>query len=196
MKKILLAVLLSATALSAANAAGTQTTTTTHYHSETNYKWNPFAADVTGLYVAGAAGVSMPTDKYDDNGAYAVSVGWQFHPLVRAEIEGGYRHLNADSRVQGQGNIYSVLLNGYWDIKNDTRFTPYLGAGAGWAYENQNAVGRTNDNNGSAFAYQGIAGVSYAIDGNWALTAQYNYIDTTNFDFSAHEVKGGVRYTF
>lgn len=194
MKKILLAVLLSATALSAAQAAGTQTTTTTHYHSETYYNWNPFADNVTGLYVAGQAGGTFPDDKYDDSGVYNLSVGWQFHPLIRAEIEGGYRNVDLDSVNGGQSNIYTVMLNGYWDIKNDTRFTPYLGAGAGWAYENSNSA--IGDSNSDAFAYQGIAGVSYAIDNNWALTAQYNYIDTTNFDYSAHEVKGGLRYTF
>lgn len=194
MKKILLAVLLSATALSAANAAGTQTTTTTHYHSETYYNWNPFADNVTGLYVAGQAGVTMPDTGYDNDGVYNLSVGWQFHPLVRAEVEAGYRHMDASSATGGNGNVYTAMLNGFWDIKNDTRFTPFLGAGAGYAYQNFNSA--VADSNDSAFAYQGIAGVSYAIDNNWALTAQYNYIDTTNFDFEAHEVKGGLRYTF
>lgn len=192
MKKILLAVLMSATALSAAHAAGTQTTTTTHYHSETYYNWNPFADNVTGLYVAAQAGGTFPDNGYDDDGVYNLSLGWQFHPLVRAEIEGGYRHL--DQSGTGISNIYSVLVNAYWDIKNDTRFTPFLGAGAGWAYENANSA--LGDNNSSAFAYQGIAGVSFAIDNNWALTAQYNYFDTTDFDFKSHEVKGGLRYTF
>ena len=181
MKKILLAVLLSATALSAAQAAGTQTTTTTHYHSETFYNWNPFDASTTGLYVQAQAGEAFSSNDLNDTGVYNLSVGWQFHPLVRAEIEGGYR--GAD-----EANIYTALVNGYWDIKNDTRFTPFLGAGVGYALENASGAD-------SAFAYQGIAGVSYAIDNNWALTAQYNYLDTTK-EYRASEVKGGLRYTF
>jgi len=180
MKKILLvAALMTATALSA--QAATTTTKTTHYHSESYYHWNPVAADTTGLYVQAQAGEAFASNTFNDTGVYNVSIGWQFHPLVRAELEAGYRGT-------GDANIYTALVNGYFDFKNDTRFTPFLGAGAGYANEN---FGGANDE----FAYQGIAGVSYAIDNNWALTAQYNYLDTTG-DYSASEVKGGVRYTF
>jgi opacity protein-like surface antigen len=180
MKKVLLvAALMTATALSA--QAATATTTTTHYHSESYYHWNPVASDTTGLYVQVQGGEAFASNTFSDTGVYNVSVGWQFHPLVRAEIEGGYRGT-------GNANIYTALLNGYFDFKNDTRFTPFLGAGLGYADEN--ASDQKN-----AFAYQGIAGVSYSIDNNWALTAQYNYLDTTAH-YSASEVKGGIRYTF
>ncbi len=204
MKKILLpvvAVLMSATAFTAANAANaTTTTTTTHYHSETNYKWNPFGANVTGLYVAGAAGATMPDTDFDNDAVYSVSLGWQFHPLVRAEVEASYRDTDLDGAA-GSAKTYTYFVNGIWDIKNDTRFTPYIGAGVGYAYNKLDGAGISESE--SNFAYQGIAGVSYTIDNNWALTAQYNYVDTLDFDyaggdldFTAHEVKAGVRYTF
>jgi opacity protein-like surface antigen len=180
MKKILLvAALMTATALSA--QAATQTTTTTHYHSESYYNWNPFSQGTTGLYVQAQGGEALPSNTYGNTGVYNLSVGWQFHPMVRAEVEAGYRGT-------GNMNTYTALVNGYFDFKNDTRFTPFLGAGLGYA-----DVNKSNQDN--AFAYQGIAGVSYAIDNNWALTAQYNYLDTTS-NYSASEIKGGIRYTF
>ncbi|MDB5477737.1 MAG: rane protein [Alphaproteobacteria bacterium] len=207
MKKILLpimAVLLSATAFSAANAADRTATTTyktTSYHSETYYNWNPFSAQTTGLYVAGAAGGSFPDDNLDDSGVYSVSLGWQFHPMVRAELEAAYRDNDLDGARAGDAETYTYMLNAFWDIKNDTRFTPYLGVGAGWAYQKLDATDVSESENN--FVYQGIAGVSFNIDNNWALTADYRYVDALNFDYStvnadysAHEVKGGLRYTF
>ena len=180
MKKVLLvAALMTATALSA--QAATTTTTTTHYHSESYYHWNPIAADTTGLYVQAQAGEALPSNTFGDSGVYNVSMGWQFHPMVRAEVEAGYRG-NSDA------HIYTALVNGFYDFKNDTRFTPFLGAGVGYA--NVNAGGADD-----SFAYQGIAGVSYELCPQWALTAQYNYLDTTAA-YTASEVKGGVRYTF
>ena len=194
----LVAVLLAATAFtSVAQAADTTTTRTTSYHSETYYHWNPLAQDTTGFYVSGAAGGAFPTDDFDNDGVYKVSLGWQFHPMMRAEIEGGYRNLDTDGAGSGDADVWTAMFNGIFDIKNDTMFTPYIGVGIGYAYENLDAnAAAGGNNNESAFAYQGIAGVSFNIDNNWAVTAQYNYIDTTNFDYSAHEVTGGLRYTF
>lgn len=203
LKTLLVAALLSTTVFSAAYAA--ENTTTTTYRSTTYtqnyYNFNPFSKETTGLYVAGQAGGSFPTDDLDDDGVYAVTLGWQFHPMVRAEVEGSYRN-NDNDGTGGDARTNALFVNAYFDFKNDTRFTPYLGAGAGWAWNKLDAPGVSESE--SNFAYQGIAGVSYSIDNNWALTADYRYVDTLNFDYpagllsdySAHEVRGGVRYTF
>lgn len=197
-----LAVLLSTTAFTAANAQDTTTTTyrTTTY-TQSYYHWNPFSPDATGVYIAGQAGGSFPEDNLDDDGVYAITLGWQFHPMIRAEIEGAYR-VNDNEAGGGDAKTWTYMVNGYWDFKNDTYFTPYIGAGLGWAYNKLDAAGISESENN--FAYQGIAGISYEITPNWSLTADYRYIDTLRFDYAAfplndyqaHEVRGGVRYTF
>lgn len=200
----LVAVLLAATAFtSVAQAQDTTTTTrTTTYHSETYYHWNPLGADTTGLYLAGQAGGSFPTDDLDDGGSYAVSLGWQFHPMVRAELEGAFRNNDVEGVAGADADTWTWMANAYWDMKNDSMITPYLGAGLGYAHQNLEAAGF--DESEGAFVWQAIAGAAFELTPNWAITADYRYVDTTDFDFgavgeedySAHEVRGGLRYTF
>lgn len=196
---LLVAALLAATSLATAAYAQDSTTTTT-YHSETYYNWNPLSSETQGLYLSGQAGGTMPTDDYDDDGVYSVALGWQFHPMLRTEIEGAYRNTDLDG-VAGDQDTWTWMLNGYWDIKNDSAITPYLGAGVGYAHATLDTAG--NSDHEGAFVWQAIAGAAFELTPNWALTADYRYIDTTDFDFAAgdadfssHEVRGGLRYTF
>jgi opacity protein-like surface antigen len=197
----LVAVLLAATAVTSVAHAADTTTTTTSYHSETYYHWNPMASNTTGLYVAAQGGESLPTSKLADGGAYAVSLGWQFHPMIRTELEVGYRNNNV-SNATGEARTWTYMANGYWDIKNNSIVTPYLGAGLGYANSSLHQGGSTDTD--GAFVWQAIAGASVSLTNNWALTADYRYIDTTNFkyndanhfDYTASEIRGGLRYTF
>jgi len=197
----LLAVLLATTAFASVAHAAETTTTTTSYHSDSYYHWNPVASDTTGMYIAGEAGGSFPTNDLDDDGVYSLALGWQFMPMVRAELEGGYRNNDLDVGT-GHANTWTWMLNGYYDFKNDSMITPYLGAGLGYAHSQLHAPGV--DEGDGAFVWQAIAGASFNLTPNWAITADYRYIDTgnfdytaaTSFDYTAQEVRGGLRYTF
>ena len=105
-------------------------------------------------------------------------------------------------QIQGLG---SNMINAYYDFKNASIVTPYLGAGAGIAYGKLKAaiplLGLAGDESDTAFAWQGIAGLSVDVAPQLALTADYRYFDTANFsdiddDYSAHEIRAGVRYSF
>ena len=115
------------------------------------------------------------------------------------------------------GNLTSTTLmaNGYYDFKSSSPFTPYLGMGLGAAnVEIKNITGPLgNDLNysvdDSVFAYQFIAGCSYAINKNIALDISYRYVGAddpsfddsyynrvTDFEFASHNFLFGGRYTF
>jgi outer membrane protein OmpA-like peptidoglycan-associated protein len=111
------------------------------------------------------------------------------------------------------------MVNALYDFDTDTRWTPYLGVGAGVADVTLNGVGRTTPTasatyvhgDGTEFAYQGIAGVSYAIDYNLKVGVDYRYLaaldhdygstyngvtGTARSDYSSHAVMFGVRWEF
>lgn len=172
-----------------------------------------FAGDYAhdhGFYVAGQAGLNMPTrddDTLDNAAVFGGAFGYQAYPNTRIEMEASYRKNDVDGGgvIFGDTKIASGLINAYYDFKNRTPVTPYLGAGAGWAYGKGTvdvpALGLSADESDNAFAWQGIAGVSFDVAPRLAITTDYRYFDTANFDdigddYSAHEVRAGVRYSF
>ena len=108
----------------------------------------------------------------------------------------------------------TLMVNGWYDIDMGGHITPYVGGGAGLARLGVDTASaslvQSNDHD-MVFAYQIGGGASYAIDKNISLTGGYRYMDTSNAsfkarafstdgkiesDYSAHELKIGVRYTF
>jgi opacity protein-like surface antigen len=101
----------------------------------------------------GENGGSILTSGVDDTVYIGAGFGWQFSRRFRADMTGEYRsttrikvldNLTAnltgpDGTLQANtlydGNLSSVvgLVNGYWDIVNYRGFTPYVGAGVGFA---------------------------------------------------------------
>lgn len=149
----------------------------------------------------------------DGYGGYAWGNGF------RTEAELAYRHAEADD-VTGTnsgavgGGIHNTALMGnvLYDIDTKTRITPYVGAGIGASYvdaDNMRTInGVTIDDDRIAFAYQGIAGASLALDGGWAFNADYRYFATPDVKFksnagvraetenASHNLMLGVSYKF
>ncbi|OYQ81160.1 hypothetical protein B9T19_00325 [Ignatzschineria sp. F8392] len=136
---------------------------------------------------------------------------------VRAEIEYGYNgkvklseHFEdgdyADSKTKSQ----AVMLNGYFDFNTGTAFTPYVGAGLGYARlkntlsDDEGSISKSKGN----FAWQVGAGVSYAVNSNVDIDLAYRFMDygkvKHNFGDGANlkvkqrgnEFSLGVRYNF
>lgn len=120
----------------------------------------------------------------------------------------------ADVVADGRGDIKTtaVFLNGYYDFTNGSPFTPYLGAGIGYAKTDvtfsPSGVGIINDDD-SGFAYQLMAGASYAFDERWAVFGQYTYrsVEDGKYDVDlfparlevenrSNLIEVGVRFTF
>lgn len=178
----------------------------------------------SGLYVKGAGGYNITRDEdYSSNShteldnGYALSgaVGYNYGDW-RTELEVAYRNNGVDKHKiggttlagsDGETTSTAFMVNGYYDIPTGTAFTPYLGAGIGVAQVNINdyrAGGvKFADDDDTVFAYQGIAGVDYAINPNMGAFAEYKYFATSDVDigntstsYDNHTLMAGLRYSF
>ncbi len=139
--------------------------------------------------------------------AYGVRAGY-----VRAEIEGNFSHPIKYSTEDFNLNLkkYSLMANVYFDYLTCTPWTPYVGAGIGYAWLKpvaHNEDGKALDKSQYNFAWQVMAGVAYDINSNWTADLGYKYADLgrvrKNFDFGVskmtlrdHEIVLGIRYNF
>jgi len=140
------------------------------------------------------------------------SIGWGFGNGLRVEIEGNYRN-NAVRRVSGAstsgGTVhqYGVMANALYDFNflnlnvGGVGIVPYVGAGVGYGWNDwRNANGRNGpaqirvDDRDGQFAYQGIAGVAFALDSmapGLALTTEYRFYGTMEPELAATGLTNG-----
>lgn len=160
-------------------------------------------AQSTGPYISGAIGFSQPLDadltgaginsSLDSDLGFGISaaVGNAYGNNWRSEAELNYRRSNVDSiggsAGSGDTSAFGLMVNGYYDFQTDTVWTPYLGAGIGAASVSYNGVspvgGSRIDDRDWGFAYQGIAGVGYAINDQAQAFTEYRYVRTNDLDF-------------
>lgn len=140
---------------------------------------------------------------------------------MRVELEGGYHALGLDSvRVgavtnpnpKGDVSLTTLMANAYYDIHTGTPFTPYIGGGIGGAmvkFPSGNGFGNT-DSTDTTFAYQFMAGVSYAPDfmPNSEFFAGYRFLGASSPEYDTaggrlsldsletHNIEGGFRFNF
>lgn len=142
------------------------------------------------------ASVAIGSKVETQNGAVRVELEYNKNEDAEKTYPGGT--LKIDSQ--------SLMVNAYYDINTGTKFTPYLGAGIGYAKVKGKAnisalgSGSIDDNN---FAWQIGAGVGYAVNENVSIDAGYRYVDNGDFseyginvDSTAHELYLGARYGF
>lgn len=200
--KSLAAAIIAVALVPAASFAATKsvsTTTSSTYNTSTNNNYSSIWSDV---YVAGQIGWNNPNENDLNNTAvFSGSAGYRFNPNFRLEGEIAYRKNDADlgiPGVSGDAKGTNYMINGWYDFANSTLFTPYVGGGIGWATANEKAsgLGITASDHENAFIYQLGAGVAYNLTQKFALTADYRYLNTSNFNYIANEIRGGVRYSF
>lgn len=159
-----------------------------------------------GLYLSGAVGRYIKTSG----------------PGLRVEGEFAWRGGNLNSfdingvpaAVTGDGfSALSFMVNGYVDFKNRSRFTPYIGAGAGVARINGDINGGGNilSDSATSFAFQAIGGVDVAVTKNASIFADLRYFRAVgtsmtlmgtagsgdvDIDYDAYTVGVGVRLRF
>jgi outer membrane autotransporter protein len=90
-------------------------------------------------------------------------------------------------------NTTTVMGNLYFDLKNDTAFTPYVGAGVGYGWVSGPLY---PGNNGLALGVN--AGVSVDMTSNLAVDIGYHYrnIGSTAPKIDEHQVTAGLRFKF
>jgi OmpA-OmpF porin, OOP family len=151
-----------------------------------------------------------------------LALGYQFNQ-ARAEIAVGYGNYDSQGQSFGGGTrigsngelqVTTVMLNGYYDIpiyNSDgfkSRWSPYLGAGIGYANINAPACKGTGCFSGGStdgFAYQGKVGISYRfaersfafLEGGYLGATSGSSIDGVDFDnFGTWRLNVGFRIGF
>jgi opacity protein-like surface antigen len=234
MKKLLmvsgvLTMLSAGTAYAGGGHEGYNTSNNNYVNNNADANNNNYSASNWYLTVSGlgnflqdqdlTVGATPGSASFSNGWGALVAVGHQieFQPLVgfRGELEVGYRKADVDSfsggGSSGSLNAGSVMANVYYDFVNQSRFKPYIGGGIGAARIDARNIGTatgTLDDKGNAFAYQGIAGVSTAINKSWDVQLEYRYFATndadlttstgarTNVDYDGSNVVLGLKYNF
>lgn len=199
------------------------------------------------MYFRLDTGYSFTSDMKKDIGSYdagtspiiGAGLGYKVSDQVRVDATLGYRW-NYDvsgssgplsalsgSSIDGAADIDSLvgLVNAYYDIGTYGRFTPYVGAGIGFARNHVGStnvsvsgtsVGSVNSHTDTSFAWQLSAGTAVDIAHNLKLDVGYRYLDmgdaktgddltvsgtpytgaTLKGNLRASEVMAGLRYSF
>lgn len=178
--------------------------------------WDRWAADIefdAGLALTGAVGYDFDSFRVEGEIGYqqnnSEDTDWSLSTPNNTFTFATTDLLNFDL------SAVTYMANGYYDFKNNSPWTPYLGAGIGAAtveveiddmsfgwYDLNYSVDDT------VFAYQFIAGVSYAFNKNLAMDLSYRYVGADDpefddgfgtpieFEFSSHNFLLGARFTF
>lgn len=187
----------------------------------------PATAQDATTYISGALGVvdapsTTVTDtasrsvKFDNGYMGALALGYDYASPWRTEIELARRAVGLDTvsstNASGDLSATSLMGNVLYDFTIDSPLTPYLGVGIGASrvsMDNASPFGASSINDtDTGMALQGIAGVSYALEDNLDLFADYRYFTTRNvdmrtragnnasFDVNTHSVMVGLRFSF
>ncbi|HTO85657.1 MAG TPA: OmpA family protein [Methylomirabilota bacterium] len=162
------------------------------------------------MKLRGDAPVPFNNDIDSDTGWAAIgTLGYRFGNGIRTEIEGGYRHNDADAFSGAAGSevrTWDAMTNVLYDFDLGLPIRPYVGVGIGGINADAKVNGFGSDTKW-AFGYQGIAGAEYPLSDTLALFADYRYLATQGLDLSpgtsdardeyrSHTVLAGVRWTF
>jgi len=189
------------------------------------------AYSAEGPYVSGNLGIAMASDsdlseagatgtmEFDKGFAFGVAAGYAFGS-TRLEGEIAYQKNDYDklnvpgvgsgsTDVDGDATSTAFLVNGYYDFKNNSSITPFIGAGLGFAKVDVGAISVpgfgtvTTSADDTVFAYQVGAGVGFAVNEKVSLDLKYRYFATSDPDFegteaeySSHNLYAGVRVSF
>jgi opacity protein-like surface antigen len=167
-------------------------------------------------YVELDLGASIPLDSeiiddadasYKPTIAVTSAVGYAFNQNFRVDLEYGYQEADIDRiagvNVDGAASltVHTALANGYYNFKNSTKITPFIGGGVGAAFLEGN-LGSASASD-TVLAYQGTAGASYSVNDHLAVTGSYRYLDTEDgalgmqkASFSDNLVRLGMAYSF
>ena len=185
-----------------------------------SFKIAMIAAAMTGVMATAsyAADAEPPVDApvdYQAMGLYLRGdLGWSFLDWDGGKNDNaftggagiGYQatdNLRGDLRVDWTGNYSvapgadlsttTVLGNMYFDWKNSSVITPYLGAGLGWGWASDTPTGSEN-----GFTYALMGGASLDMTDMIALDVGYRFRDilVPGDNITDHSVLAGVRVKF
>lgn len=173
------------------------------------------------------------TGRRDWNYSFGGGAGYKFNDYFRADLTGDYLGpqktietlSTGDATLSLKSNLrrFDALANAYVDLGTWAGFTPYVGAGVGFAgirldgsydyaapafgaYSHTKFAGKTNYD----LAWAAMAGVSYNVSQNLIVDIGYRYLDLGTYevprytaapfnvgnktDLTSHQIRAGVRY--
>ena len=131
----------------------------------------------------------------------ALALGFDYDDGIRTELEYRYAYADIDtitlagcligcpetSSSSERFQTHLLFSNFYFDIDTGTALTPFIGGGVGGAFA-VNDLGQRD----AALAYQGRAGVSFEISEGFAVSTEYVFTRSNNFDFDVNDDDGGL----
>lgn len=170
------------------------------------------SAWAAGPYVGASTGVSFFHDsdvklanvgafRSPDEFTFSYNTGYGFNvvggynfDVVRVEGEFGYKRADmdevsalgfSDDMPDSDARIMSFMANCYYDIKNSSPVTPFIGAGIGTLNERFKLAGEAESD--TVMGYQFTGGASYSVNRNVNLDISYRY-QASAYDFSRQDV--------
>ena len=187
----------------------------------------PVSVDVTATEYDHGARTFNDRVEFDPNLNIGGSSGYDFG-FVRIEGELAYKRGEISSindqtsqvkyaNVDGGVGVYSVMGNVFFDLRNSSPVTPYIGGGIGVATLYLDDTYGTNSSTGhrdllyesgsnTVFAYQAGAGLEIALNNRLSLDLGYRYFGTakttfnksshitTEMEFRSHNASVGLRW--
>jgi len=135
---------------------------------------------------------------YDLGYTIDLAIGKTFSNGLRGELEIPYRFSDIDEfTIKGSNpeefdreiSSLSLMVNAYYDFETGTSFRPFVGAGIG--YSLLQIEGWTTHHDADVFAYQLMAGCSYAINHQFTLDLQYRFFGTAKPEFETNDPRLG-----
>ena len=122
------------------------------------------------------------TIHFDSGWAVLATAGYGFSGF-RVELEGGYR-ANDFTGTTGDLTEWSAMANVIYDIPVTDKLKLSLGGGAGADFAKLEIPPAGFKDDQWNFAWQGIAGLSYALSKHLDLTMTYRYLRVSSPDFA------------
>lgn len=146
----------------------------------------------------------------DKNVVPSVGIGYQFTDNLRGDVTLGYSKQSFDD-YDVDVRSWDMMANAYVDLGNYYGFTPYLGAGLGFAnvrYSIDTAYGDYKSDDDYRLAWALMAGVGIDVASNIKLDIGYRYgviegadiasaagVTLSDKDIQSHQLRAGVRFT-
>lgn len=159
--------------------------------------------------------------EYDEGFAGFLTLGRKLGSNFRAELELGYRTNDLDQtywryhcgdlvskEFSGKLAETTLMLNVLYDIPLFSNLILSAGGGIGLDHAKFELDYKNKEDTRNAFAYQGVAGLTYVMSDRWDLMVNYRYLvaddmnldvakkDELQFDFEKQSITLGLRYKF
>lgn len=179
---------------------------TGYEHPEANERYNGDGdSHRTGVF---GGGIALG---YDFSNTFNLPIRAELDFTARGKANSKYNleqehHLNGSytNDAKNQIKLNTLMVNAYYDFKNESSFTPYLSAGLGYASVNQkttvsqsyidavnpaynNSNSQSHSHTSNNFAWSVGAGVKYAMNDNFDLDFSYRYLDAGKASISYND---------